>query len=135
MHHLQLNFVAIVVCAVVLWLLGAVWYSPVLFAKPWMAMVNVPTVGKNKAMMKGMISSFLLDILLALVLAHVVRWSGAVSFGHGAFVGFLMWLGFFAAPALPQGFYEGRPVKLFLINTGYMLVGLIILGGILAVWV
>jgi hypothetical protein len=36
---------------------------------------------------------------------------------------------------LPQGFYEGRPVKLFLINAGYMLVGWMVLGGILAVWV
>ena len=137
MHHLHhFNHWAILASAVILWLLGAVWYSPALFAKPWMAMVGVdPTKeGKNKSMITGMISSFILDIVLAFVLDHVVQWSGADTFGLGALIGFIMWLGFIAAPALPQGIYEGRPFKLFAINTGYMLVGLMILGGVLAVW-
>jgi hypothetical protein len=101
-----------------------------------MAMVGLDPAkeGKNKSMITGMISSFILDIVLAFVLDHVVQWSGADTFGLGALVGFIMWLGFIAAPALPQGIYEGRPFKLFAINTGYMLVGLMILGGVLAVW-
>lgn len=135
MHHLHnFNHVAILVSAVILWLLGAVWYSPVLFARPWMAMVKVPSEGKNRKMLTGMISSFILDIVMAFVLDHVIKWSGADSFAMGALVGFIMWLGFIAAPGLPQGIYEGRPFKLFAINTGYMLVGLIVIGGVLAVW-
>jgi hypothetical protein len=35
---------------------------------------------------------------------------------------------------LPQGIYEGRPFKLFAINQGYWLVGLMIVGAMLAVW-
>jgi hypothetical protein len=135
MHHLHnFNHWAILVSAVVLWLLGAVWYSPVLFAKPWMAMVNVPSEGKNQKMLTGMISSFILDLVMAFVLDHVILWSGADSFAMGSLVGFIMWVGFFAAPALPQGIYEGRPFKLFAINSGYMLIGLILMGGLLAVW-
>ena len=136
MHHLHnFNHWAILASAVILWLLGAVWYSPALFAKPWMAMVKLDPAQKNsKSMIIGMISSFVLDIVLAFVLDHVVQWSGADTFGLGALVGFIMWLGFIAAPALPQGIYEGRPFKLFAINTGYMLIGLMILGGVLAVW-
>lgn len=61
-------------------------------------------------------------------------WAGAEAFGGGAFVGFLAWLGFVAAPSFPQGLYENRPFKLFAINTGYWLVGLLISGGLLAVW-
>jgi hypothetical protein len=79
-------------------------------------------------------ASFVLDLVLSLVLAHVVYWSGAATYGWGAFIGFLMWLGFFAAPSLPQGIYEGRPFKLFAINQGYWLVGLMIVGALLAVW-
>ena len=52
----------------------------------------------------------------------------------GAFIGFLVWLGFFAAPNLPQGIYENRPFKLFAINNGYWLVGLLIVGVLLSVW-
>jgi hypothetical protein len=85
-------------------------------------------------MMAGMISSFVLDLVLSLVLAHIVYWSGAATYGWGVFIGFLIWLGFFAAPSLPQGIYEGRPFKLFAINQGYWLVGLMIVGALLAVW-
>ena len=29
----EINFAAIFICAIFLWILGAVWYSPVMFAK------------------------------------------------------------------------------------------------------
>lgn len=35
MHHLLFNPWAILVAAVIQWVLGAIWYSPLLFAKPW----------------------------------------------------------------------------------------------------
>jgi hypothetical protein len=134
MHHLHFNALAVAVSGAILWLIGALWYSPLLFAKPWSKLVTVPTEGKGKTMMVGMMASLILDMVLAFVLAHVILWSGADSFYHGALIGFILWMGFFAAPALPQGIYEGRPFKLFAINTGYMLVGLTVIGGVLAVW-
>ena len=84
--------------------------------------------------MIGMISSFLGDFLVAFILLHIVMWSGASTWGMGMFVGFIAWLGFFAAIQFPQGVYENRPVKLFAINGGYWLVGLLTAGAVLAVW-
>jgi len=133
MHHLHFNHWAILVSALILWFLGALWYSPVLFARQWMALVGVKP-DRGKSMVAGMIASFIGDILMSLALAHVVLWSGADSFGLGALIGFIAWLGFFAAPNYPQSIYERRPFKLFAINNGYMLVGLLIVGGLLAVW-
>jgi len=135
-HHLHhINHWAILVSAMIQWVLGAVWYSPVLFAKPWMAMVNVPTgPGKNKAMITGMIMSFVGSVILSFILFHFIAWSGARTWGTGALVGFISWTGFIAAPSIAQGIYEGRPFKLFAINTGYWLVALLITGGLLAVW-
>lgn len=136
MHHLHFNHWALLVSALILWFLGAIWYSPVLFAKPWMAMLGITPdkTKKNNGMIVGMVSSLILDIVLSLVLAHVVYWSGADTYGWGAFIGFLVWLGFFAAPNLPQGIYEGRPFKLFAINNAYWLIGLMVVGGMLAIW-
>jgi hypothetical protein len=134
MHHLHFNHWALLVSALILWFLGAIWYSPVLFAKPWMAIIGIKPDKKSNSMIVGMISSFIGDLILALVLAHIVLWSGAESYGWGAFIGFLIWLGFFAAPSFPQGVYEGRPFKIFAINMGYWLVGLMIVGALLAVW-
>jgi Protein of unknown function (DUF1761) len=134
-HHLHhMNHWAVLVSALLLWLLGAVWYSPALFAKPWMAALGILPGGHKKGLALGMISSFVGDLLVALVLLHFVLWSEAATYPAGALVGFLCWLGFFAATQFPQGIYESRPGKLFVINAGYWLVGLLIIGGLLAVW-
>jgi hypothetical protein len=135
MHHLHFNHTAVIISALILWFLGAAWYSPVLFARPWMALVGLKKDdSKKKSMIGGMIASLIGDLLVAFILAHVIGWSGADSAGWGAFIGFIVWLGFFAAPHFPQGIYEGRPFRLFTINSGYWLVGLLIIGPLLAVW-
>ena len=118
----SLNFVAILVSAVILWLLGAIWYSPVLFAKPWMEMLGIKKgEGKQSGLAVGMVASFIGDLVLAFVLAHIVAWAHATGFKYGCVLGVLAWMGFFAAPNLAQGIYEGRPFKLFAINNGYWL--------------
>lgn len=134
MHPLHFNHWALLVSALILWFLGAFWYSPVLFARPWVEILGRRAGEKPKGVAWGMIASFLGDLLLSLMLAHVVLWSGADSFGSGAFIGLIMWLGFFAATSYPQTIYEGRPLRYFLINNGYWLVGLLVVGGLLAVW-
>ena len=136
MNHLHFNYWAILVSAVIQWLLGAVWYSPALFAKPWISLVGLKIDGsnKNKTMIVGMIASFIGSVVTSLMLAHVVIWSGAKSVAAGALIGFIMWLGFLAAPLCASYIYEGRPFKLFAINTGYWLVALLVTGGLLAVW-
>jgi hypothetical protein len=134
-HHLHhFNHLAIFISALILWILGATWYSPAVFAKPWMAALGIVPDPSKKNSMIGMISSFIGDLLVAFALLHVVRWSEASTWLTGAFVGFLCWLGFIAATQFPQGIYEGRPMKLFWINSGYWLVGLLIVGSLLAAW-
>ncbi|HEU5457735.1 MAG TPA: DUF1761 domain-containing protein [Terracidiphilus sp.] len=134
MHHLHFNHWALIVSAVFLWLLGAFWYSPLLFAKPWTEIVGRKSGEKPKGVVHGMVASFIGDLLLAFVLAHIIGWSGADSVGWGLFIGFLCWLGFVVAPLYPQRIYEGRPFQYFAINSGYWLVGLLGVGTILTVW-
>jgi hypothetical protein len=131
----QVNNLSVLASAIILWILGAIWYSPPLFAKPWMKLLGLERAGPNKkSLVPGMMASFVCDFILASVLARVVLWAGVGTFALGALVGFLVWVGFFAAPNLPQGIYENRPFKLFAINSGYWLVGLLIVGGVIAIW-
>jgi hypothetical protein len=132
-HHM-LNWWAILVSAVVLWILGAFWFSPALFAKPWAAIVGRPMGEKPKGVVHGMISSFIGGFLAALVLDHLVIWGHADGFLHGALLGFIAWLGFIAGVQYPQRIYEGRPFRYFAIVAGYWLIGLVLVGGILAIW-
>ena len=133
-HPNHMNHWAVLVSALILWFLGAVWYSPVLFAKPWMAALHIEPDHPKKGLALGMAASFLGDLLVAFVLLHFILWSGASNFAMGAFIGFLCWLGFFAATQLPQGIYESRPFRLFAINASNWLLGLLMIGGLLAVW-
>jgi len=132
----SLNHLAILVSAIILWMLGAAWYSPPLFAKPWMEMIGARREpGKRDGLLLGMTASFLGDLVLSFILANIIVWSNIPrGFAQGAIMGVLMWIGFIAAPNLPQGIYEKRPFKLFAINSGYWFVGLLIAGGVLAVW-
>ena len=131
----EINFAAIFICAIFLWILGAVWYSPVMFARKWMQLIGITREpGKRDGLLLGMTASFFGDLVISFVLANVLVWAHVTGFKRGAVLGVLMWMGFIAAPNLPQGLYEKRPFKLFAINGGYWLVGLFVVGGILASW-
>lgn len=134
MHVLLHHWPPIIVSALFLWFLGALWYSPVLFAKPWIAIVGRKQGEKPEGVVVGMVSSLIGDLLLALVMMHFVYWSRGTTFGWGAFIGLLTWIGFVLGPLFPQHIYEGRPFKYFAINGGYWLIGLVIVGGLIAVW-
>ncbi len=135
MHPLHFNLWAVLVSGIFLWFLGAAWYSPAVFAGPWMRMLRLerdPT--RRASIFFAMFAALVGDLLVAFMLAHVIGWSGADSAGWGALVGFIVWLGFFAAPNFPQGIFERRPQGVFLINNGYWLVGLLVAGALLAAW-
>jgi hypothetical protein len=134
-HNIRhFNLWAILVSALFFWVLGAAWYSPALFAKPWMAALHIIPCDTKPGFVAAMISSLVGDLLSAFVMLHFILWSGADNIWTGAFIGFLYWLGFFAAIQFPQGLYQRRPLVLFAIDGGYFLIGMLGMGAILAVW-
>jgi len=134
MQEVHMNILALLVAAAVKWMIGGLWYSPPLFAKPWQAMSGVSEEQMKKGLVKFSIAGFVCDVVMAFVLVHAIRYANATGFTQGMCVGFFNWLGFVATVTFIQTFYEYRPVKLWLINNGYLLLSLLIMGGILAVW-
>jgi hypothetical protein len=131
----EINYLAVLVCAILLWVLGAAWYSPAMFAKKWMKLLGITREpGKRDGLLLGMTASFFGDLVMSFILANIISWAHIGGFARGSVMGVLMWMGFIAAPNLPQGLYERRPFNLFAINSGYWLLGLVIVGGILATW-
>lgn len=49
--------------------------------------------------------------------------------------GFWAWLGFVATIMLGMTLWEGKPFRLYLLNAGYQLLNLLVMGAILAAWV
>jgi hypothetical protein len=88
--------------------------------------------GLPKALVVDLIGS----LLIALALAHVIHWGEAEpnNVVVGLFAAFLCWLGFVAFTSINMVTYEHKPLKLCLLNNGYQLVSMLIMGAILVVW-
>jgi hypothetical protein len=129
---MKTNYGAVLVCAVVYWLLGAVWYA-LLFQKPWMALENMTAANTAPAALPYIIT-FVLNLVIAFVLAQVCAWRNANTAGRGAAIGILLWIGFVGPVTFTTNMYEMRSVELYAINNCYPLVGLCLMGAILGAW-
>jgi fluoride ion exporter CrcB/FEX len=128
------NYVAVLVAAIAYWLLGAVWFA-VLFSKPWMALENItPEQASGMNPIAPYIISFLLNLVIAFVLAQLCAWRNANTAARGAALGILIWIGFVGPITYSTYMYEMRPKQLFAINEFYPLVGLCLMGAILGAW-
>lgn len=138
MHHL--NLLAILVAAISTMVVGFVWYSPLLFAKPWMRAMGYDPDDKAKTqeMQKSAgpayAGSFVASLISAFTLELFLHWVHAENVHHGLMVGFHVWLGFVATVQFTGALFMKQSMKLFAINTGYQLVCFLVMGAILAVW-
>jgi hypothetical protein len=129
------NYVAVFAAALAYWLLGAVWYS-VLFQKPWMALENITPEQARSAgsPLAPFIISFVLNLVIAFVLAQLCSWRNANTAARGAALGILIWIGFLGPVTYTTYMYEMRPKQLFAINEFYVLVGMCLMGAIMGAW-
>ena len=131
---MKTNYLAVIVSAVLYWVLGALWYG-LLFSKPWMAlegMTDAQANSMNPAL--PYIITFLLNLLIAFVLAQICIWRNANTAGRGAAIGILLWIGIVGPITFTTYMYEMRSMTLFAINEFYPLVGLCLMGAVLGVW-
>jgi len=135
-----INFWSVLVAAVATMVLGFLWYSPFLFANPWMRLMGVDPNDKAKLaeMQKGAGKlyglAFVASIVSALVLAKIIVITSVNTIPYGMKVGFAVWLGFVTTVQLTGALFGKQPSKLYLINTGYQLVCYLVMGAILAAW-
>jgi hypothetical protein len=131
---MKTNYAAVFVSALAYWILGALWYG-FLFTKPWMALEQM-TAEKAASMNPVLpyIITFVLNLLIAFVLAQICIWRNANTAARGAALGILLWIGFVGPIAFTNYMYEMRPMQLFAINEFYSLAGLCLMGAILGAW-
>ena len=115
---MDVNWIAVILCAVSSLVLGGIWYSPMLFAKPWQRAAGLSdeqAASGNMAMIFG--GAFLLSLVAAAVFAMFLgREMGlGPSVAAGASAG-LCWV---AASFAINYLFERRPLNLWLINGGY----------------
>ena len=130
------NYLAILVASVVSYIIGALWYSPLLFGKMWCKLMNFTEKDMEKAKAKGMAKNYITMFISVVVMAYVLSQFVVVGQGWmlGAKVGTLIWFGFLATSMLSKVLWEGKPFALYAINTLHYLVVLVIMGSILGAW-
>ena len=135
----DINILAVIVSAIVYFVLGMIWYSQKVFGKQWISLMELSEAQMNemkrKGMAKQMITAIISGFVTALILAYVIGMSGATVISEGLLVGFLVWLGFIATLSLGSILWEGKNFKFYAINVGYQLVSFLIMSLILTVWI
>jgi hypothetical protein len=133
MQDVDLNWIAILVVALIPMALGMLWYSNALFAQPWMRAVD-RTQDELSGPRLGYLLSAISALLMSYALARIVRWAEVDDLWNGALVGLLVWLGLVATVLAVTTYFGGRPRTLWVINAGYQLVAIVLMGALHGVW-
>jgi surface polysaccharide O-acyltransferase-like enzyme len=140
MHFLGVNVWAVLVSAVAMMVAGFLWYSPALFANPWMVLMGYDPNDKAKIaeMQKSAGPSYAMStvasILSAFVLGKIIAVWNITTAIEGIKIGFVVWLGFVTTVQLTNSLFSRQRAKLYAINTGYQLVCYLAMGAILGTW-
>ena len=140
MHMHNLNLLAILVAAIATMPIGFLWYSPLLFANPWMREMgydpndraSADKLRKNAG--PAYAGSLVASLISAFMLAMFLHQMHVQDLEYGLLVGSHVWLGFVATVQLTGALFTKQSIKLFAINTGYQLVCYLVMSAILTLW-
>ncbi|HEY3403185.1 MAG TPA: DUF1761 domain-containing protein [Ohtaekwangia sp.] len=128
-----LNYWAVLVAALSTFLIGGIWYSPAVFGKAWMRENGFTEESmKNSNMVKIFGLAFFLGLIASINLAMFLGPETDVMMG--AFYGFLAGFGWVATFVGTHYLFERKSFKLFLINAGYSVVAMTVMGVIIGAW-
>ena len=128
----NLNWLAIISAAVSAFVLGGLWYSPLLFAKRWMKETGITEEStKNANMVKIFSLAFILALIASFFLAMFI--GAKAGAGFGALAGFMAGVGWVFTFMGISYLFESRTLAHFLINSVYSIVSLTIMGLIIGV--
>ncbi len=128
---MQINLLSIFLASFTSLILGFLWYS-VLFAKAWQKLSGVTNAQLETGMLKRAVGSYLLSLIMAINLAFFIGPNETSTFG--LFAGFAAGFGWVAMAFGSNYLFEHRPMKLYLINAGYNILLLSIMGYIIGLF-
>jgi hypothetical protein len=136
---MDVNFLAVIVAAIATFVVGALWYSPLMFADAWMSAhgyskEKLEAMKRARSPVQGMATSFVCFLVMAFVLDVLATWTGVDDIGEGISLGILLWLGFAATLGLVANSFSDKPLSAFVIDTGYHFGGLALTGAIIGAW-
>ncbi|MDC7222595.1 MAG: DUF1761 domain-containing protein [Spirochaetales bacterium] len=133
--QISLNIWALLVSALGNMVIGALWYSPILFGNIWLKLVNKKAEDISKKEGNTAMTLALIPAVVSTVgLWFLVQISGALTAVDGLILGSAAALAFSGMSMLNLVFFENRSMKLTLLNGGYALVSYNVAAVILTLW-
>ena len=133
METVQFNYPAILVAALISFVVGGAWYSPLLFAKAWMREAGLDDAALKRAKLgKVFALAFLASVVMAFNLSAFLGAKATLAFG--TFAGLATGLGWVAMSLGVIYLFEQRSLKLWLINAGCQVVTYTLMGAVIGGW-
>ena len=133
----HVNFWAVLAAAVAVFVLGWLWYSPLLFFKPWMRLRGMdPVAAMAGAKMPAgkLVIELVRCLVLAYVIARFMALLGVTSWMSAVHVGLFLWIGFPLILLTGSVLWENVPSKVAAIHAGDWLVKLLVIPIIVSAW-
>lgn len=134
----QLNWLAVIIGAIVYFALGALWYSPVLFSRAWQRSIGWD---ENRTPPQASAMTYVVPLLAYIVMAIAVGLlavaTGTDEIGEGIVLGLVLGIGLSLAHTFVDASFDPnkpQPWTWFAINGTYHALGLIIVSVIIAIW-
>jgi hypothetical protein len=128
-----MNYLSIFLGGLGAWILGALWYSPVLFGKAWqkeLGFKEEDLKGANMPLIFG--GSFIAMLLMSFGLSFVISAHSDITWTHGFFHGCMMGVLIAAMSMGINYLYQRKSLKLYLIDAVYQVLLLGVSGAIMA---
>lgn len=130
-----IHFLAVAAATLASFVLGFLWYGPVLFGKAWMRMSGIKEEQiSTKGAMVGYLISLITSFIGVMIMAVLISRLGIDNLVSGMVLGGAVGLGFIGLSIWSNHVYENRPFGLTLIHAGYRFFYYMIVGAILAIW-
>lgn len=128
----NLNWLAVLIAAVAYFAIGFLWYT-VLFGNTWIRLMGKTReeLGRPGPSYAITVVAELISAIVLAVLIGMLRHAGPVGAVDGALLGLLIGAGIVATSYVIESIFAGRRAALYLVNVGYHVVALIVMGAIL----
>jgi Protein of unknown function (DUF1761) len=131
-YFADLNWLAVLVAALAYFVLGAIWYSNMMFGKAYRAALGITEQGTPSPSL--LVINFVGWFITATALALVGAAAGASTVLDGIVLGFVAGVGFVVVHQVVAGVFDPGRRALMSVTVPYTVPGFVIMGVILAVW-
>lgn len=133
LSDVSVTYSAVLIAALVYFILGSIWYAPFLFGHRSVKHDEACPTDKEccGCHVISYAGEFILDLVIAYILAVVIQLSQATEITEGMSVAIWMWIGFVATTHFSAVLWGRKTLKSFFIHACFMLIGFMAMGATL----